>query len=211
MGRIEIVNNDDVSILTISDQQWLDHANQNNAEFANRQILLKGDGPPSNVNDPAPFGSFYKNNLTGDRYEQRELDPNTNGYDWQLFQTGGAAPGEADRLIEDRPCDSSLAAGDLVHESTTVAGGVDKVVNNTDGRLVIGICMAKPSATVASIMFIGAYTGISGFNTGAKVYCSPTGTLTYTLPTTGYVQVLGNTSDGSHMDFRPIMLQTLRA
>ncbi len=211
MGKIRIVKSGDIGVRSVTDQQFLDHANQNNAEFVNRQILLKGNGVPSNITDPAPFGSFYKNNLTGDRYEQRELDPNTNGYDWQLFQTGGAAPGEADRLIEDRPCEPSLVAGDLVHESKTVASGVDKVVNNTDDRLVIGICMGKPSTNVASIMFIGSYTGISGFNTGAKVYCSSTGILTYTLPTTGYVQTLGNTSDGSHMDFRPIMSQILRA
>jgi len=196
--------------MAITDQQWLDHANQNNQEFSNRQILLKGSGAPSNTNDPAPFGSFYKDNNNGDRYEQIEIDPNSNGYNWQLFETGGGS-GDGSKIVEDRDCDSGLATGDLVHESKTVYRGVDKVINNTDVRLIVGIVISKPSATVAKIMFMGAYDGITGFNTGAKVYCSGTGTLTYSLPTIGYVQILGNTSDGEHMDFNPAMSQIMRA
>ena len=200
--------------MAISDQQWLDHANQNNQEFSNRQILLKGNGAPSNINDPAPFGSFYKDKNNGDRYEQIEIDPNSNGYDWQLFETGGGTPtpsDEAKRVVEERVCESSLVVGNLVYESNTVNAGVDKVINNTDKRLVVGIVIGKTSATVAKVMFMGAYDGISGLDPGVKAYCSPTGNIAYTIPLSGYVQVLGNISDGNHMDFNPAMSQILRA
>jgi hypothetical protein len=196
--------------MAITDQQWLDHANQNNQEFSNRQILLKGNGPPSNTGTPAPFGSFYKDNNNGDRYEQLEVDPNTNGYNWQLFTSGGSG-GDSDSIIDIRPCDSSLAVGDLVHESKTVAQGVDEVINNTDKRLVVGIVLSKPSSTSAEIMFLGPLTGLSGYSTGSKVYRGTLGEITDTLPSTGLIQVLGNSSDGTHIDFKPATTQIQRA
>jgi len=211
MGHIVIVDNDNPpSILTITDQQWLDHTNQNNQEFANRQILLKGDGPPSNTNTPAPFGSFYKDKLSNKRYEQVEVNPGTNGYDWQLFDVGDIIVDNAKSIVGERPCDSSLSIGDLVHESTTVASGVDEVINNTDKRLVIGICVNKPSSTIADIMFIGPLTGVSGYSTGQKIYRSTSGSMTSVVPTTGYIQVLGNSSDGTALDFNPSMTHVKR-
>lgn len=196
--------------MAITDQQWLDHANQNNQEFSNRQILLKGNGPPSNTNTPAPFGSFYKDNNNGDRYEQLEVNPNTNGYNWQLF-TGGGTVGDSSKIVDIRPCASSLVIGDLVHLSKTVAQGVDEVINNTDNRLVVGIVLSKPSSTTAEIMFIGSLTGLSGYGTGVKVYRGTLGELTDTLPSTGFVQILGNTSDGTHIDFKPSATHIQRA
>jgi len=196
--------------MAITDQQWLDHANQNNQEFSNRQILLKGNGPPSNTNTPAPFGSFYKDKNNGLRYEQIEVDPNTNGYNWQLF-TGGGTGGDSDKITDERNCDSSLSIGDLVHESTTVAQGVDKVINNTDKRLVIGIVLSKPTTTTAEIMFQGPLTGLTGFSLGSKVYRGLQGEITDTLPSTGLIQVLGNSSNGTHIDFKPATTQIQRA
>jgi hypothetical protein len=211
MSNIVIVDYDDIHPLTITDQQWLDHTNQNNQEFANRQILLKDNGPPSNTNTPAPFGSFYKDKSTGDRYEQVEVDPGTNGYDWQLF-TGNSTiiVDRSKSLLDVRDCDSTLAEGDLVYESTTTASYVDEVVDNTDTRLVIGICTKKISSTSAEILFKGPLTGLSGYNAGKKIYCSSTGVMTSVLPTTGYIQVIGNTSNGTHIDFSPAMHQVKR-
>jgi len=212
MSIIIVDQNNPPSALVITDQQWLDHTNQNNAEFANRQILLKGDGPPSNTNDPAPFGSFYKDRLTGDRYEQIELSPAVNGYNWQLFTGNTTIIVDKSKSIRDiRNCDSTLAVGDLVYESATSALTVDEVTDNSDTRLVIGICIDKPTSTTAEILFKGSMTGLTGYTPGKKIYCSPTGTLTSSLPSSGYVQILGNCSDGTQIDFSPAMHQMKRA
>jgi len=205
--------------LSITDQQWLDHCNQNNHEFANRQILLKGDGAPTSgsQNNPnttkAPFGSFYKNNLNGDRYEQVELDPVNNDYDWQLFGGGTIIVDKSKSLVDERDCDSGLAVGDLVWESMTTALTVDKATSNNDTnkRLVIGMCISKPTSTTADILFKGPVTGLSDFSAGKKVYVGSSGGMTSTLPTSGFVQIVGNCSDGTHVDFSPAMHQTKRA
>jgi len=216
MGKILIVDINNIHPLTITDQQWLDHVNQNNAEFANRQILLKGNGAPTSgsQNDPnttkAPFGSFYKDNLNGNRYEQIEVDPVNNGYNWQLFTAGGNVSDEAKSLIAIRNCDSTLSIGDLVWESTSNALEVIEVTNNIDSRLVIGICIDKPTSTTAKILFKGSLTNLSGYTAGKKVYCGTSGEMTSTVPSTGYLQVLGNCSDGTHIDFSPAMHQIKR-
>jgi len=219
MGNIVIVNYDDIHPLTITDQQWLDHCNQNNHEFANRQILLREDGAPTSgsQSDPnttkAPFGSFYKNNLDGKRYEQIEVDPVNNGYNWQLFSGSSVIVDESKSLVDVRDCDSTLAAGDLVWESTTNALAVIEATNNTDARLIVGLCIDKPTSTTAKILFKGPITGLTGFSAGQKVYGGTSGELTSTLPTnsSGYVQILGNCSDGTHIDFSPAMIQTKRS
>jgi hypothetical protein len=202
---------------TITDQQWLDHCNQNNHEFANRQILLREDGPPTNgsQNNPnttkAPYGSFYKNNLNGDRYEQVELNPVQNGYNWQLFTGSAVIIDKSKSIVDIRDCDSGLAVGDLVWESTAFANAVVEATNNTDSRLIIGICTSKPTSTTAEIMFAGPLSGLTSFAAGKKTYVSTTGQLTSLVPTTGYLQILGNCSDGTQVDFRPSMHHLLRS
>lgn len=199
--------------MPITDQQWLDHANQNVQEFSNRNILLRGDGAPSNIDDPAPFGSFYKDRLTGERYEQVEVDPVSNGYDWQLFETGGSTPGEHDHrdLYEIRGCDSTLAVGDLVWESIANPGEVDEAVNNTDSRRIIGVCVEKPTSTTAKVMFKGRLTGLSSLTVGMKVYCSSGAVITAVLPVSGYVQVLGDAISSTEVDFTPSHQRILRS
>ena len=194
----------------VTDQQWLDHANQNVQEFSNRNILLKDTGPPSNINDPAPFGSFYKDKNNGNRYEQIEVDPVTNGYNWQLFAVGGTATA-AEKVARDRDCASSLAVSDLVWESSATPGNVDECTNNTDKRRVIGICIEKVSSTVGKIMFSGEISGLSGLTNTQKVYCSDVGVITSTLPPTGYVQTLGDAGGTGLVDFNPSHNQILRA
>lgn len=194
--------------MSVTNAQWLDHANQNVQEFSNRNVLLRQDGAPDNVNDPAPYGAFYKNKLNGDRYEQIEVDPVSNGYNWQLFTTSSSTPTNED-VVRVKNCDTSLSVGDLVWESST-AGKVDECINNTDKRRVIGVCIDKPTTTTASIMFEGEITGLSGIIIAQKVYCSAIGTITSTLPTVGYVQTLGDASGTTEVDFNPSHNQILR-
>ena len=116
---------------------------------------------------------------------------------------GDYTEGYNDGHGEIRSCDSSLAVGDLVYESETIANGVDKVVDNSDVRSVIGYVIDKPSATVANIIRQGTITGTFNLTKAAKVYLSDTGTLTDTKPTYGYQQILGFAVDSNTIDFDP--------
>lgn len=193
--------------MAITDQQWLDHANQNVQEFGNRQIMLKGVvSPPGSL--PAPIGAFYKNQANGDRYEKT----GTGHTDWELFSTGGA-PGEHTHrdLKELRPCDPSLVVGDLVWESITTPGEVEEVINNTDTRRAVGIVTEKPTSTTAIVLFQGKVSGLSGLVIGKKVYCSAGGVITGVLPVSGYMQVIGDAISLTEVDFSPSHQRILRS
>lgn len=192
--------------MAVTDQQFLDHSNENSQEFSNRQIMLKGTvSPPTNL--PAPIGAFYKNQANGDRYEKTGSGDN----DWTLFATGSVGDHDHRDLVQERPCDASLAVGDLVWEDTTTPGNVEESVNNTDSRRVIGICIEKVTSTTARILFSGRVTGLSGLTAGAKIYCSVSGVITAVLPTTGYIQVLGDAISLTEVDFSPSHQRVLRS
>ncbi len=192
--------------MAITDQQWLDHANQNIQEFSNRQIMLKGTvSPPGEL--AAPIGAFYKNQSNGDRYEK----VGSGDSDWELFSTGVTEDHQHRDLKEIRPCDETLAVGDLVMESATTPGNVDEATSNTDSRRIIGICIEKPTSTTANILFTGKVTGLTGLTISAKVYCSTGGVITGVLPTTGYIQVLGDAISITEVDFSPSHQRILRS
>ena len=186
--------------MAVTDAQFLDHANENSQEFSNRQIMLKGTTSPPVL--AAPIGAFYKNQTNGDRYEKT----GSNDSEWTLFGSSHYH----NSLAISRPCDASLSVGDLVWECILTVGTVDQVINNTDKRRVIGLCIAKTSSTIARVMFIGEYAGLSGLTVGMKVYCSPTGVITSTVPATGYIQVLGDAISATEIDFSPSHMRVLR-
>ena len=188
--------------MTVTQQQFLDHADLNNAEFANRQILLRGTGVP---NQPATLGSYYHDESNfpniGDRYEKvGPLDT-----DWVLVSSGSVTA-DATAVCHIRNCTATLAVGDLVWESTTITDGVDKATNNTDIRPVIGFCAVKPTTTTARICFYGRITvGIAGLTKAGRIWVSSTGTLTSTPsgPDGWYLQHLGNIIEADKIDFAP--------
>jgi hypothetical protein len=112
--------------------------------------------------------------------------------------------GYVEGTIATRACDSSLAVGDLVCESSSITDGVDKVTSNSETRDVVGWVMNKPSSTTAEILFKGVITGLSGLTKTGKVYLSDTGGFTSTLPTSNYVKVLGHAIDADQIDFNPV-------
>ena len=83
--------------MAVTDQQFLDHADLNNAEFANRQVTIRGDLDPRQAPGyPGIMGWFYlSENVTPHaRYEKvGPLDT-----DWETFtagsdgSTGGSTP-----------------------------------------------------------------------------------------------------------------------
>ena len=119
--------------------------------------------------------------------------------------------GYVDGIVVIRDCDSSLAAGDLVCESTTITNGVDKVTSNSEARDVIGWVVSKPTSTTAEVLFKGNITGLSGLTKAGKVYLSTTGTFTATLAVANYVKILGHAIDTNQIDFNPINTKVKRA
>ena len=196
--------------MSVTEQQFNDHADLNNAEFANRQILLRGVGVP---NQPATLGSYYHDESNapniGDRYEKTgPLDT-----DWTLVSSGSVGA-DATALCQIRNCAATLAVGDLVWESTTIGDGVDKVTNNTDIRPVVGFCVVKPTTTTARVCFHGRRTSsISGLTKAGRIWVSSAGTLTSSPSGPGsgwYLQALGSINDPDKIDFSPSETRVLR-
>jgi len=119
--------------------------------------------------------------------------------------------GTVEGNITTRACDSSLAVGDLVMESTTITDGVDKVTDNSNTRSVIGWVYSKPTTTTAEILTKGVITGLSGLTKAGKTYLSSTGTFTSALPTSNYVHVLGHAVDADRIDFDPVNTKIKRS
>jgi len=112
---------------------------------------------------------------------------NTDGYYEEGYTDGSGVV---------RSCDASLAVGDLVMESETISNGVDKVVDNSDVRSVIGYCVAKPTTTTAEILLAGEIDDGGGF--------------TSTIPTGGYIKVLGYAVESNKIDFDPSVTKIKR-
>lgn len=112
---------------------------------------------------------------------------------------------ESAKSIQDNfSCDGSAAIGDLVRASATIAGGVDVAADNSVKRPVIGLILAKPSATVATVLLLGKITGLAGLTQGDTLFLSGTGTFTGTVPVgAGYIQILGVAVNTTEVIFSP--------
>ena len=117
---------------------------------------------------------------------------------------GDYIEGYADGNAIERSCDSGLAVGDLVCESSSIANGVDKISNNSDVRSVIGWVISKPDATTANILTKGVISGLSGLTKTGKVYLSTSGDFGSAMPSDGYLQILGHAIDADTIDFDPV-------
>ena len=122
----------------------------------------------------------------------------------------GSAGGSIGSLTANRTCLATAAVDDLVTESDTIAGGVDVATNNTDIKPVIGVIIAKPNPTTATVLFQGQLTGQAGLTKARKVFLSAAGLITSTAPSSGYVQELGNAIDADKVDFNPQNVRVLR-
>jgi len=118
--------------------------------------------------------------------------------------------GYVEGIISVRDCDSSLAVGDLVCESSTIANGVDKVTSNSETKDVVGWVFNKPSSTTAEILFKGTITGLSGLTKAGKTYLSSSGGFTATLPTSNYIKILGYAIDNNQVESNPVNTKVKR-
>ena len=119
-------------------------------------------------------------------------------------QDGYYEEGTVEGLISTFNCDASLNAGDLVMVSSTITDGVDKVVDNNDVRSVIGWVYDKPTTTTAGVLTKGVIDNLSGLTKAGKVFLTTSGTFGSTMPTTGYLHILGHAVDPDTIDFDPV-------
>lgn len=74
--------------MAVTDQQFLDHSNLNNAEFANRQVAIRGNGDPSlNGGTPGVMGWFYLDEDTTPHTRYEKVGPLDT--DWTVFSAEG--------------------------------------------------------------------------------------------------------------------------
>lgn len=105
--------------------------------------------------------------------------------------------------IDNVPCDSSIAIGDL---AVFLGGTVYKPTSNLNVVIpygIAGVVMAKASSTICSIMATGEVTGFFGLTAGLPLFISSTGDYTHTCPATGNVQQLGFAIDSTRLVFSP--------
>jgi hypothetical protein len=105
---------------------------------------------------------------------------------------GGGVATQAPKLIVTFDTDTSTQVKDLVY----VAGQsfVSKIPNNSSLIIpngVFGVCITKPSATQAEILFLGIVGGFSSLTIGVPVFVSALGVPVQTIPTTGLIQQIG--------------------
>lgn len=109
-----------------------------------------------------------------------------------------------------RNCLVGASVGDLVMESASVANTVDITTNNVDSRPIIGVIVEKPTTTTARIASSGTVTGLSGLSKGDTVFLSASGTITSTVPVSGYIQYLGVASEIDEVNFQPSIIRVKR-
>ena len=185
-----------------------DFENFINSEIPRRQVLVKGEGAPTEV---ATQGTQYINTLTDDRWEKKGQGINAN---WILLALGSAgAVGQGEQtLVEIMDCAAELIVGGLVRISTEVDGYVDWVKDNATPKPVMGICIEKIDGTSAKIRFFGkTSTTASGLSRGYLVFLQENGTMGPSVPAIGYRQILGVARSANVVHFNPELVLTKRA
>lgn len=114
-------------------------------------------------------------------------------------------------IVVTRPCDVSVAIGDLVLNSGTNDDNVETAVDNNDIRPVVGIVIGKDTTTTANVMLLGEFTGATGLVPGNKIFLNTDGTLTSTVVGTGYLQCLGAAKSTTSFTFSPQIQRVKRS
>lgn len=105
---------------------------------------------------------------------------------------GGGIATQAPKLIVTFNTNISTTIGDLVY--VTGQDFVSTTPNNSALIIpngIFGVCITKPTAATAEVLFLGIVNGYSGLSIGLPVFVSPVGVPTQTLPTTGILQQIG--------------------
>jgi hypothetical protein len=94
--------------MAVTDQQFLDHANLNSAEFANRQVTIRGIGDPRIATGVVGVQGWYylDDNITPPTRYEKTGAGNT---DWTLVGYGSVAHDHDDRYYTQAQVDAIIA------------------------------------------------------------------------------------------------------
>lgn len=108
-------------------------------------------------------------------------------------------------------CLASAAVGDLVYQDPLNDKSVIVATSNTAQPQVFGVIKEKPGTTDANVLILGIVDGFSALAISGRVYLSTTGTITQTIPTTGFVHNLGFAVSETEVLFIPNNVRAKRA
>lgn len=98
----------------------------------------------------------------------------------------------SNQITDEFDCLAGTATGDVVYPSPTTDRLVLSAINNTEVIPAIGIVLSKPSTLTCIVLLYGeASQTFPDVTRASTVFLRDDGGLTSTLPTTGYVQVMG--------------------
>jgi hypothetical protein len=117
----------------------------------------------------------------------------------------------ARKVIIKFQCLASANVGELVYIDPSNADKVLVQTGNTLANHTIGAIDSKPQATFAEVIVLGVRGGYSGLTIGAKVWLSPSGSVTTTMPTNGYKHPLGMAVSSTEVLFIPTSVKVLSA
>ena len=106
-------------------------------------------------------------------------------------------------------CEADAAIGELVRVSLTEDEKVEVATDNSLVNPVIGRIRAKPAPTRAEVVLRGVIT-VDPSPLKGRVYLSPTGGFTASIPTAGYMQELGYSFGNGQVHFQPEQTSILR-
>jgi len=85
-------------------------------------------------------------------------------------------------------CVAGVSVGDWVYQDAITGNLAVQATDNLSAKPVIGIVKSKPSSTTCLVLLSGIYN----LNVGhGRIFIDATGSASPTAPSTGYLQVLG--------------------
>lgn len=108
-------------------------------------------------------------------------------------------------------CEASAAEGDLVYQDPLNDKRVIVATDNTQVPQVFGVIKEKSGPTDANVLILGIAGGFSSLTISGRIYLSTTGTITQTIPTTGFVHNLGFAVSETEILFIPNNIRAKRA
>jgi hypothetical protein len=113
-------------------------------------------------------------------------------------------PGSEIQYYKTYECDSSVSVGDVVFLSQTVDNYVYSNTDNKESLLSIGIVISKEDTTTAKVQIFGDCSlTFTGLEQGKRVWLSSTGQLTTSVPTDGYVHIIGMCYENNKVFINP--------
>ena len=109
-------------------------------------------------------------------------------------------------------CEDFASIGDLVYISESLPTKVEINDDNMSDQPTIGIILKKVGDTNCIVCFIGKLPALTfpGLSIGDKLFLSSTGTISSTVPTTGYIQELGFCYANDKVFLKPIYTRIKR-